>query len=94
MTLGTSYRNWGMPPRVRLILTMAALAGCLLVTATPLSRAQDIPHLQFISALADAIDQTQLTPRERLGLRLFFDASLSEPAGAVVPAVQPWLAGR
>ena len=81
MTLGTSYRILAMLSRVRLILTMAALAGCLLVTPTPSSRAQDIPHLQFVSALADAIDQAQLTPRERLGLRLFFDASLSEPAG-------------
>ncbi|MDB5810515.1 MAG: cytochrome-c peroxidase [Betaproteobacteria bacterium] len=31
--------------------------------------------------LAGVIDQTSLTPREQLGLRLFFDSSLSEPAG-------------
>ncbi len=32
-------------------------------------------------SLAAAIDDSTLKPRERLGLRLFFDASLSEPAG-------------
>ncbi len=47
----------------------------------PPPRAQDIPHDRFINSLADAIDQTALTPREQLGLRLFFDANLSEPAG-------------
>ncbi|MEQ1775425.1 MAG: cytochrome c peroxidase [Burkholderiales bacterium] len=32
-------------------------------------------------SLAAAIDETSLTPRERLGLLLFFDSNLSEPAG-------------
>jgi cytochrome c peroxidase len=41
------------------------------------TRAQD----PFILSLATAIDQSSLTPRERLGLRLFFDSNLSEPEG-------------
>ena len=34
-----------------------------------------------MQSLAAAIDQSSMTPRERLGLRLFFDSNLSEPAG-------------
>ncbi|HEV7819530.1 MAG TPA: cytochrome-c peroxidase, partial [Burkholderiales bacterium] len=47
----------------------------LLLSASP--PAQDL----FIESLAAAIDQTSFSPRERLGLRLFFDTTLSEPAG-------------
>lgn len=48
----------------------------MLLLASP-SRAQD----PFLLSLAAAIDQSSLTPRERLGLRVFFDSNLSEPAG-------------
>ena len=65
----------------KLVLAVAVLAGMVSFPPTPSPRAQDIPHVQFIASLADAIDQATLTPRERLGLRLFFDANLSEPAG-------------
>ena len=68
-------------PLAKLVLAVAVLAGMVSFMPAPPPRAQDIPHDRFISSLADAIDQTALTPREQLGLRLFFDANLSEPAG-------------
>lgn len=65
----------------RLALAVPLLAGLYFFLLMPALRAQDISPEQFILSLADAIDQTTLTPRERLGLRLFFDSNLSEPAG-------------
>jgi cytochrome c peroxidase len=75
-------------------LAMSFLAGVFFLLLAPAPRAQyeaseyqspgQIPELspeQFIRSLAAGIDQSSLTPRERLGLRLFFDSNLSEPAG-------------
>jgi len=57
------------------------LAGIFFFLPAPAPWAQDIPHEQFIRSLAAGIDEMSLTPRERLGLRLFFDSNLSEPVG-------------
>ena len=57
------------------------LAGIFSSLLAPLPRAQGISPEQFILSLAAGIDESRLTPRERLGLRLFFDTNLSEPAG-------------
>ena len=65
----------------KLALAVPVLAGIFSFLLTPAPRAQGQSPEQFIRSLAAAIDETSLTPRERLGLRLFFDASLSEPAG-------------
>ena len=66
----------------KLALAVRVLAGivCFLLLASS-ARAQVQPHDQFILSLAAAIDQSSFTPRERLGLNLFFDSNLSEPAG-------------
>jgi cytochrome c peroxidase len=61
----------------KLALAVRVLAGIFFLVLALSPRAQD----PFILSLATAIDQTSMTPRERLGLRLFFDTSLSEPAG-------------
>src|SRR3982750_732153 len=61
----------------KLALAIRLLAGIALVLLASSVRAQD----PFILSLAAAIDQSSLTPRERLGLRLFFDSNLSEPRG-------------
>lgn len=66
---------------VQLVLAVAVSAGLFLITLPPSPRAQDISTERFILSLADAIDQRSFTPRERLGLRLFFDSNLSEPVG-------------
>jgi cytochrome c peroxidase len=58
-------------------LAVRVSAGIFFLVFSLSPRAQD----PFILSLAGAIDQTSLTPRERLGLRLFFDTTLSEPAG-------------
>ncbi len=65
----------------KLALAVPVLAGVFSFLLAPSPRAQGQSPEQFIRSLAAAIDETSLTPRERLGLRLFFDASLSEPAG-------------
>ena len=69
------------PSLAKLALAVSVLAGFFFFLLAPSPRAQDQPHDEFIRSLGAAIDQTSLTPRERLGLRLFFDPSLSEPAG-------------
>ena len=69
------------PRLAKLALIVSVLAGSFFVVPAPSPQAQDIPHEQFIRSLADAIDQATLTPRERLGLRLFFDVNLSDPVG-------------
>ncbi len=69
------------PRLAKLTLIISVLAGIGFFLPAPSPQAQDIPHEQFVRSLADAIDQTALTPRERLGLRLFFDVNLSEPVG-------------
>jgi cytochrome c peroxidase len=61
----------------QLALTVRISAGVLFLMLSLATRAQD----PFILSLATAIDQSSLTPRERLGLRLFFDSNLSEPEG-------------
>ncbi len=53
------------------------MAGIVFLSLAAPARAED----PFLLSLAAAIDQSALTPRERLGLRLFFDSDLSEPAG-------------
>ncbi len=63
------------------VLIASVLAGLLSPLLAPLPHAQDISPQAFILSLAAGIDETRLTPRERLGLRLFFDTNLSEPAG-------------
>ena len=73
----------------KLALAVPLLAGIFFLLLAPSLRAQyespePLPEQspeQFIQSLATAIDETPLTPRERLGLRLFFDSNLSEPAG-------------
>ena len=65
----------------KLALAVPVLAGIFSLLLAPLPQAQGISPEQFILSLAAAIDETALTPRERLGLRLFFDTNLSEPAG-------------
>lgn len=56
------------------------LAGALLFIGAP--RAQPVQsNDDFIRSLAAYIDQSKLAPRERLGLRIFFDPNLSEPGG-------------
>ena len=66
-------------------LVIPFMAGIFFFLLAPSPRAQyELPEQspdQFIRSLAAAIDETSLTPRERLGLRLFFDSNLSEPAG-------------
>ncbi len=66
-------------------LVIPFMAGIFLFLLAPSPRAQyELPEQspdQFIRSLAAAIDETSLTPRERLGLRLFFDSNLSEPTG-------------
>ena len=69
------------PGLAKLVLAVSVLAGifsCLLALSL---RAQGISNEQFILSLAAGIDETSLTPRERLGLRLFFDVNLSDPVG-------------
>jgi len=61
----------------KLALAVHVLAGIVFLLLAPATRAQD----PFTLSLAAAIDQSSMTPRERLGLRLFFDSNLSEPAG-------------
>ncbi len=65
----------------KLSLAVTVLAGIFAFLLAPLPQAQGISPEQFILSLAAAIDETSLTPRERLGLRLFFDTNLSEPVG-------------
>ena len=66
-------------------LRIPFMAGIFFFLLAPSPRAQyELPEQspeQFIRSLAAAIDETSLTPRERLGLRLFFDSNLSAPAG-------------
>jgi cytochrome c peroxidase len=61
----------------KLALAARVLAGILFLLLALPARTQD----PFILSLAAAIDQSSMTPREQLGLRLFFDSNLSEPAG-------------
>ncbi len=69
--------QWIRLPLLKFALAVRVLAGIVCLLLAPSAPAQD----SFILSLAAAIDQSSLTPRERLGLRLFFDSSLSEPAG-------------
>ena len=77
------------PHLAKLALVSAVSVGIFSLLLAPALQAQyDAPGQlpeqspeQFILALAVGIDQSSLTPRERLGLRLFFDSNLSEPAG-------------
>jgi len=77
------------PRLAKLALVSAVSVGIFSLLLAPALQAQydspgQLPEQspeQFILALAIGIDQSSLTPRERLGLRLFFDSNLSEPAG-------------
>jgi cytochrome c peroxidase len=73
--------HWTRLHLAKLALAVPVVAGIFFLLLAPSPRAQDQSSEQFFLSLAAAIDQTSLTPRERLGLRLFFDGSLSEPAG-------------
>src|SRR6187401_465463 len=73
--------QWTRLRLAKLALVVPVLAGIFFFLLAPLPRAQDQSPDQFMRSLAAAIDETSLTPRERLGLRLFFDSNLSEPAG-------------
>jgi len=68
-------------PLAKLALAVSVVAGIFSFLLAPLPLAQGISHDEFMRSLAATIDQTSLTPRERLGLRLFFDTSLSDPVG-------------
>src|SRR3954468_12187375 len=72
----TMYQRTRLLPS-QLALAVRISAGVLFLMLSLASRAHD----PFILSLASAIDQSSLTPRERLGLRLFFDSNLSEPRG-------------
>ncbi len=66
----------------RLMPTIAAMVtGLWCFALAPSPQAQEQSHNDFIRSLATGIDEQSLTPRERLGLRLFFDPMLSEPVG-------------
>ena len=58
-------------------LRLGIAAAIFSSVLAPVTRAED----PFIQSLAAAIDQSSLTSREKLGLRLFFDSDLSEPPG-------------
>lgn len=60
-----------------LFLIMPALTVMVSVWLGSAPRAQD----RSAAGLAVDLDEKNLAPRERLGLRLFFDTRLSEPAG-------------
>lgn len=65
-----------------LTLVVPLLAGTFFLMFAPAPHAQPVQtNDEFILSLAGYIDQSKLTPRERLGLRLFFDPTLSEPGG-------------
>src|SRR5258705_11615201 len=82
--------EWTRLRLAKLALAVPVLAGIFFLLLAPWPRAQGLSHEQFILSLAAAIDQTTLTPRERLGLRLFFDSNLSDPAGtACAPGPHP-----
>ena len=69
----------------KLALVVPVLAGIFFYLLAPSLRAQyESPEQssnEFFRLLIAAVDETSLTPRERLGFRLFFDSNLSEPAG-------------
>jgi cytochrome c peroxidase len=73
----------------RICLRLAALVPVLIPIAAGIfslgltlhPRAQVQSAERPAPALSVEFDEKSLAPRERLGLRLFFDASLSEPAG-------------
>src|SRR5450631_4449971 len=73
----TTMFQWTRLRLAKLALAVRVLAGIVFLLPAPSARAQD----PFILSLAANIDQSSLTPREQLGLRLFFDSNLSEPAG-------------
>jgi cytochrome c peroxidase len=65
---------------IKLVLAVGAAVGIHTLATAP--RAQPVQsNDDFIRSLAGYIDQSKLTPRERLGLHLFFDPTLSEPGG-------------
>jgi cytochrome c peroxidase len=64
-----------------LALSVPILAGMFFILLMPSPLAQGQPQDEFIRLLTAGIDERTLTPRERLGFRLFFDTNLSEPAG-------------
>lgn len=73
--------QWTRLRLAKLALAVPVVVGIFSFLLMPSPRAQDQSPDQFMLSLVAAIDQTSLTPRERLGLRLFFDSNLSEPVG-------------
>lgn len=67
------------PRLAKLAATISVLTGMFAFALSP--RAQIPTDDEFIRLLTAGIDERTLTPRERLGFRLFFDTNLSEPAG-------------
>lgn len=71
-------------PRISKVSLTIFLTAGIVFTLLPLStpRAQqELSNDDFIRSLAGYIDRSKLSPRERLGLQLFFDPTLSEPGG-------------
>ena len=66
---------------IRLAAAAPVLAGIFSLALAPRLLAQAQSGARPATALAVDFDEASLNARERLGLRLFFDASLSEPAG-------------
>lgn len=64
---------------VKLLFAAPIIAGAFLLAPAPLAQGQ--VDEEFFRLLMAGIDQAALSPRERLGFRLFFDANLSEPVG-------------
>lgn len=62
------------------MLTIPVFAGIFSLALVPRPLAQAQSQNPAVT-LSINFDEPSLTPHERLGLRLFFDASLSEPAG-------------
>lgn len=64
-----------------LAVTLPVLTGIFSWLAAGNPSAQDKIAAALVQALALPLDEKTLAPRERLGLRLFFDPRLSEPRG-------------
>src|SRR5688572_13965464 len=73
-----AQRTWLRPCVLMLAVPVFAGIFSLALVPRPLAQAQS---RNPAATLSINFDEPSLTPREHLGLRLFFDASLSEPAG-------------
>lgn len=69
------------PSFAKRVLAVPLLAGIFFLLLAPAPLVQGQPYDEFIQMLIAGIDERALTPRERLGFRVFFDVNLSEPGG-------------